>query len=196
MGPPRGLDRGRVNVTAAAYDYVLLAAGDPQIPRLVDLSEIAGHEPPRGIERGLGCRLVVEIAEHKAGAATADLTDFARCGFDVGIVLPPDAKLVPIAGAPASLDDPFRRVIGPGVLVGAGLGHAVAALRRHTVAHQVGDQRSGCGRAGNAKAAPFSPRRSTGLPPGGKSCGQSPPPPANAVISAPSPRLCDSGLSV
>src|ERR1051326_4521950 len=154
MAQRHGLDRRRVNVTAAAYDYVLLAAGDPQIPRLVDLSEIAGHEPPRGIERGLGCRLVVEVAEHQTGAATADLADFARCGFDVGVVLPPDANLVPIAGAPASLDDPFRRVVGPGVLVGAGLGHAVAALRRHTMAHQIGNQGWRRGRAGNAKAAP------------------------------------------
>src|SRR5205823_4986227 len=118
----------RINVAAAADDHILLAAGDPQIARLVDLSEIAGHKPSCGVERGLGSRLVVEIAEHQAGAATSDFADFARCGSDVGIVLPPDANLVPVAGMPAGFDDAFRRVVGSGVLVGARLGHAVTAL--------------------------------------------------------------------
>src|ERR1700722_3828640 len=78
-------DRRWMDVAAAANDYVLLAPGDAQIAGLVELPEIAGHEPPCGVERRFGRRLVVEIAEHQPGAAAADLAGLARCRFDIKI---------------------------------------------------------------------------------------------------------------
>src|SRR4051812_36484222 len=109
-----------MDVAAAADDHILLAAGDAQIARLVDPPEIASHKPLRGVERGLGSCLIVEIAEHQAGAAPPDLADLAGCGFDIGVVLAPYADLVAVAGATAGLDDACRRVVRSGVLVRAG----------------------------------------------------------------------------
>src|SRR3954470_24450551 len=98
-----------MDVAAAADDHILLAAGDAQIARRVDPPEIAGHKPPGGIERGLGSSLVVEIAQHHAGAAPPDLADLAGRGFDIGVVPAPDPDFVAVAGAAAALDDARRR---------------------------------------------------------------------------------------
>ena len=49
----RRLDTGGMDV-AAAYDHILLAAGDTEITALVDPAEIAGHEPALRIERIFG----------------------------------------------------------------------------------------------------------------------------------------------
>src|SRR3954464_12012699 len=106
-----------MDVAAAADDHILLAAGDAQIARLVDPPEIASHKPAGGVERGLGSRLVVEIAQHQAGAAPPDLADLAGRGFDSGVVPAPDPDFVALAGATASLDDAGRRVVRSGVLV-------------------------------------------------------------------------------
>src|SRR5258707_11581374 len=75
-----GFDVRGMDVIAAADDHILLAAGDAQIALAVEPAEIAGHEPARGVERRLGRHLVVEIAEHQAGAAAADLADLAWRG--------------------------------------------------------------------------------------------------------------------
>jgi hypothetical protein len=48
-----------------------------------------------GVERVLGGLLVVEIAQHQAGAATADLADLTDRRFDVRIVLAPDLTSYP-----------------------------------------------------------------------------------------------------
>src|SRR6201989_2562647 len=55
-----------------------------QIPGIVEPAEIPGHEPALRIERDLGRGLVVEIAEHQAGAAAAALAAFAGRWLDVG----------------------------------------------------------------------------------------------------------------
>src|SRR3954453_22093774 len=97
------LDRRRIDLAAAADDQIFLAAGDAQVAYLIDAAEVAGHKPSRRVECGLGRRLIVEIAEHQAGAAAADLADLARRGFDVGVILTPNTDLVPVAGAPTGL---------------------------------------------------------------------------------------------
>jgi hypothetical protein len=62
---------------------ILLTAGDVQVARLVDPAEVAGDKPALRVECRLGRFLVVEIAEHQAGAAAADFADFARRGLDI-----------------------------------------------------------------------------------------------------------------
>src|SRR5215471_11905414 len=99
------LDAGRMDIAAAAYDHILLAAGDTEIACLVDPAEVASHEPALHVERRFGRLLVVEIAEHQTGAAAADFADFAGRGFDVRIILAPDADLVAGTSAPAGLHD-------------------------------------------------------------------------------------------
>src|SRR4051794_11937268 len=94
-----------MNVAPAADDHILLSAGKMEIARVVEPAEVAGHEPALRVERRLRRALVIEIAEHQAGAATTDLADFAGCGLGVRIVLAPDAKLIPGAGAPATAGD-------------------------------------------------------------------------------------------
>ena len=101
------LDPRRMDVVAAADDDVLAAAGDAQIAVLVERAEIAGHEPAALVEGVLGRRLVVEIAEHQAGAAPADLADLAGRRLGVGIVGLEDAQLVAGAGLAGGLDDPL-----------------------------------------------------------------------------------------
>src|SRR5215208_7739748 len=95
---PRGID-----LAATAVDHILLAAGNAQIAGIVEPAEIAGHEPAGGVERRLGRKLVVEIAEHQAGAAAADLADFTRRCLVVRLVLAPDTDLIPLARMPARL---------------------------------------------------------------------------------------------
>ena len=80
------LDSSRVDVAAAADDHVLLPPGDTQIACLIDPAKIARHKPALRIECRLGSVLVVEIAEHQAGAAATDfgendsnMTDYADC---------------------------------------------------------------------------------------------------------------------
>src|SRR6516225_5649906 len=107
---------------AAADDDVLLTADDAQIALPVQPTEIAGHEPAMRVKRRRGGRRVVEIAEHQAGAAAADLADLARRSLDVRIVLPPDANLEALAGPAAGVDDALGRIVGEGVLVRAGFG--------------------------------------------------------------------------
>src|SRR5262245_10162558 len=131
----------RMDIAATADDQVLLAAGDMEIARLVDPAEIAGHKPSLRVKRRLSRLLVVEIAEHQAGAAAADLTDFAGCGLGIRIVLAPDADLVAGTGAPTGVDDALGRIVGQRVLVRASFRHAVAALRHDAVLHQLGDDR-------------------------------------------------------
>src|SRR5208282_2325211 len=89
------LDARRINIMAATDDDVLLAADDSQIAALVHPTEVASHEPAIRIERGLGGRLIVEIAEHQAGAAGADLADFAGRRLRIRVVPAPDADLEP-----------------------------------------------------------------------------------------------------
>src|SRR5258708_2210527 len=72
----------------------------------------------------------------RAPPRTAALAHPADRRFDVGIVLAPDADLVARAGAPRALDDQTRLVVWQGILMGAGLGHAVAALRHDAAIHQ------------------------------------------------------------
>src|SRR5215813_14881723 len=134
-------DACRMDIAATADDHVLLAAGDTEIARLVDPAKIAGHKPALRVERRLSRLLVVEIAEHQAGAAAADLTDFAGCGLGIRIVLAPDADLVAGTGAPTGIDYALGRIVGQRVLVRASFRHAVAALRHDAVLHQLGDDR-------------------------------------------------------
>jgi hypothetical protein len=109
---PDRLDAGGIDVAVSADNHILFAAGDTQIARLVDPAEVAGHEPPLLIEGRLGRLLVVKVAEHQAGAAAADLADFARGSLGVRIVRAPDADLIPGTGAPAGLADEFVRSSG------------------------------------------------------------------------------------
>jgi hypothetical protein len=44
------LHAGRMDVAAAAYDHILLAAGDTEIACFVDPAEIAGHVPALRVE--------------------------------------------------------------------------------------------------------------------------------------------------
>ncbi len=67
----------REDVVAAADDDVLLAADDADVAIRVHPVEIAGHQPALFVGAVLGRSLLFEIAEHQAGAATADLSDFA-----------------------------------------------------------------------------------------------------------------------
>src|SRR5207245_52513 len=137
----QSLDTRRVDVAAAADDHILQTPGNAQVTGVVHPAEIAGHEPALRVERGLGGRLVVEIAEHWAGAAAADLADRARRGFNIRIVLAPDADLIAFAAAAAGVGDLLGQVAWQRVLVRAGFGHAVAALRHHAIAHQLGYDR-------------------------------------------------------
>ena len=109
--------------------HPLLAAGDMEIACLVDPAEVAGHKPATRVERRFGRLLVVEISEHQTGTAAADFADFTGCGFSVRIILAPDADLVTGTGAPAGIGYALGRVVGQRVLVRAGFGHAVTALR-------------------------------------------------------------------
>src|SRR6266581_3785121 len=108
----QGFDVRRMDIAAAADDDILLAAGDAQIALIVEPAEIAGHEPARFVERRLGRHLVVEIAEHQAGAAATDLADLAWRDGDIGIVLAPDADFVARTGPAGGLDDLPGRVVG------------------------------------------------------------------------------------
>src|SRR5262249_61723275 len=117
MAGGQRLDPRRIDIVAAANDHVLLAPGDAQIAVLVDPAEIAGHEPAVAIERFFRRLLIVEIAEHEAGAAAADLPDLARRQFAVGVVPIEDADLIYGAGLPAAFRDQRRIVAGHRVLV-------------------------------------------------------------------------------
>src|SRR5215472_15986674 len=68
-------------------------AAEAQISLVIDPAEIAGHEPSVAVERLLGRSLIVEIPEHQARTAAADLTDFAGRRLDIRFVLPPDLDL-------------------------------------------------------------------------------------------------------
>ena len=81
--------RAGMNVVAAADDEVLLAADDFEIAVFVEPAEIARHKPAVTVERILGRALVVEIAQHQAGAAPADFADLAGRDLDVGVFLVP-----------------------------------------------------------------------------------------------------------
>src|SRR5216684_4343015 len=124
------LDPGRVDVVAAADDQILLAADDFEAALFVEPPEIARHEPAAAVERILGRLLVVEIAEHQAGAATADFADLAGSQFAVRAVLLKEFDLIGAAGPAAGRDDGLSRVARQGVLVRAVLAHAVNVLRR------------------------------------------------------------------
>src|SRR5258708_17722338 len=117
-----------------------------------DPAENAGNEPADTVERLLGRRLVVVIAEHQARAAAADLADRTDFGLAVGIVLAPDPDFIAPAGAARALDDQARRVVRQRVLMRAGFGHAVAALRHDAVGHQRGDDLARHRRAPDAEA--------------------------------------------
>src|SRR6516164_4196136 len=75
MAQRQRLDARRINVPPATDDHILLAADDAQITVVVKPAEIAGHEPALRVKRRFRCRLIVEITEHQAGAAAADLAD-------------------------------------------------------------------------------------------------------------------------
>src|SRR6516225_3526922 len=134
-------DACRMDIAATADDHVVLAASDTEIARLVDPAEIAGHKPALRVKRRLCRLLIVEIAEHQTGAPAADFADFAGRGFGVRIILAPDADLVAATGTAAGLDHALRWVVGQSILVRAGFGHAVTALRHDAVLHQLGDDR-------------------------------------------------------
>src|SRR5215472_8586925 len=53
-----------IDIVAAAYNNILLAAGNAQIALLIDPAEIAGHEPAVAVERFFGRLLIIEITEH------------------------------------------------------------------------------------------------------------------------------------
>src|SRR4029077_1173514 len=114
------LDARRVDVATAADDHILQTPGDTQVAGVVHPAEVAGHEPAVRVERGLSRRLVVEIAEHQAGATTADLADLAGCSCNVRIVLAPDADLIALAATAAGVDDPLGHIIRQRVLMRAG----------------------------------------------------------------------------
>src|SRR5690348_4087837 len=88
------LDPSGIDVVATTQDDVLLASDDAQAPVLVERSKIPGHEPSGCVERLLRRHLVVEVAEHQAGAAPADLADLADRQLDIGISLVPDPDFV------------------------------------------------------------------------------------------------------
>src|SRR4051794_30710897 len=72
------LDLARVDVLAPADDHVLEPAGDPAVAALVHGRQVAGAQPPVGIDRGGGLRGGVEVAGHHVVAASPQLTDLAR----------------------------------------------------------------------------------------------------------------------
>jgi len=74
-------------------------------------------KPAVAVERLFGGDLIVEIAQHQAGAAAADLTDLAECRLGIRIVLAPDPDLEAGAAAPGGLDDQTRIVIRQCVLM-------------------------------------------------------------------------------
>ena len=98
-------------------DHVLQTPGNAQVAGVVHPAKIAGHEPALRVEGGLRGCLVVEIAEHQAGATAADLADLAGRRFNVRIVLAPDADLIAFAAAAAGADDLLGHVIRQRVLV-------------------------------------------------------------------------------
>ena len=72
------LDLDRVDVLSAAFDHVLLPAGDEQ-RAVLDAPGVAGTAPPTA-ER-LGARLgLAPVLKRGARAADPDLADLARCG--------------------------------------------------------------------------------------------------------------------
>ena len=108
---------------------------------------------PSRIERRPRSPLIVEIAEHQAGAAAADLADLAgRQPRRRRSSAAKDADLVARAGAAGGLDDQAAVVGRQRVLVRAGLGHAVAALRHDAVREQSRRRPRRRGGAGDAEA--------------------------------------------
>ena len=73
--------------------------------------------------------LVVEIAEHEARATATDLANLARFKLLSGSSRVEYRDLIARAGFARSFDDQLRIIVRQRILVGAGLGHAVAALR-------------------------------------------------------------------
>jgi hypothetical protein len=133
---------------AAADHQVLQPPDDLQAAVPVEPAEVAAHEPAATVERLLGGALVVEIAQHQAGAAAADLADGAGGDFAVRVLAVEDAHLVAAPGAAAGVDDGFLVVAGQGVLVRGVLGHAVDVLRHdalveETLRHRRRDRRAG-----------------------------------------------------
>src|SRR5215471_12554822 len=94
MAQRQRFDPGRIDLPAAAIDYILEPAAEAQISLVVDPAKIAGHKPSVAVERLLGRGLIVEIPEHQARAAAADLTDFAARRLDIRFVLAPDLDFV------------------------------------------------------------------------------------------------------
>ena len=117
-----------IDVVPAAQDDVLLAAGDAQIALVIHPANVAGHEPAGGVEGGFGDVLIVEITEHEARAAPADLAILSGAQFDVDILLIEDPDLVAIAGAARCVADGLGVIIGQGVVMGARFRHAKTAL--------------------------------------------------------------------
>src|SRR4051812_12977706 len=108
-----------MDVVAATDDDVLAAAGDAQITLRIDGAEIAGHKPAAVVEGVFGRRLIVEIAEHQACTAPAELADLAGRHLDVRVALLEDPELVARAAFAGGLDDQPRLVAWHGVLVPA-----------------------------------------------------------------------------
>ncbi len=98
-------DPRRINVVTAANDQVFLAAGNLEITVLIDTAEVSGHEPAFSVERIVICALIVEVTQHEAGSAPADLPRFADRQFLVDIVLRENLDLVSIANATGGLHD-------------------------------------------------------------------------------------------
>ena len=139
--PQPVFEHRRSDVLAPGGDEdLLLAAGDPQEPRLVELADVAGAEPAVGQRLGGGVRVVVVAAEDD-GTADEDLPvvpdpdGLARDG-------PPDGA-DPVRGQRVHRDR------------GGGLGEAVALQHRQTdPAEEVPEQRGERGAARHGRPDP------------------------------------------
>ena len=63
------LDLGRVRVEAADDEHVLLAVGDPDVAALVHHADVAGVQPPVGVDRRRRLLGLLEVAAHHVVAA-------------------------------------------------------------------------------------------------------------------------------
>ena len=94
-------DLRRVDVVPAPDDNVLHPADDGEVALRVEPAKVARQEPAVPVEGFLGRLLIVEIAQHQAGALAADLPDLADRDRNVAIVLREQPDGIAASAAPA-----------------------------------------------------------------------------------------------
>ena len=75
MGQENGLQLGRSNLEALVLDELLDPVDDEHVAVVVDVPDVAGVEPPRGVDGALRLLLPPVLALHHGLAPRADLPE-------------------------------------------------------------------------------------------------------------------------